>query len=84
VLPPLLKKTHGIFLITNIKLITTNLITNKHSHLMDYSVKEKNAYEIDKKIVCDHKNAYEIEEYEKMILKISFYIAHCDADGYKK
>ena len=44
----------------------------------------KNAYEIDKKIVCDHKNAYEIEEYEKMILKISFYIAHCDADGYKK
>jgi hypothetical protein len=37
-----------------------------------------------KKIVCDHKNAYEIEEYEKMILKISFYIAHCDADGYKK
>jgi hypothetical protein len=42
VLPPLLKKIQGIFSIANIKLTTTNLITNKHSHLMDYSVKENN------------------------------------------
>ena len=53
-LPPLLKKTHGIFLITNIKLITTNLITNKHSHLMDYSVKENNI-SLNRSLTLHHK-----------------------------